>query len=253
MELDVLGCGGGVGTGERTTALRVNRRLLIDAGTGVEALPLAEMEAIEAIVLTHTHLDHTAYLAYLADSLHGRIQRTIPVYGRSETLQGLRDHLFNGILWPDFTRLPPERPVFSLEPLEPGESRTIAGLEVAAIGVNHVVPTQGYWVDDGEHAFAFSGDTTTHPALWADLNGRPRLDALLVEAAFANEDADLCRLAHHYCPQLLAADLAALEHDPPVYISHRKPGDEERILDECRAALPARTVHGLSSGTRLTL
>ena len=181
MELDVLGCGGGIGTGERTTALWVERRLLVDAGTGVEALTLAEMETIEAIVLTHTHLDHIAYLAYLADTLHGRVQRTIPVYARSETLQGLRDHLFNGVLWPDFTRLPPEQPVFSLEPLEPGESRTIAGLEVMAIGVNHVVPTQGYWVDDGERAFAFSGDTTTNPGLWDTLNARPRLDALLVD------------------------------------------------------------------------
>ena len=253
MELEVLGCGGGIGTGERTTALRVERRLLIDAGTGVEALSLAEMEAIEAIILTHSHLDHTAYLAYLADTLHGRIGGTIPVYARSETLQALRDHLFNGTLWPDFTRLPPDGPVFSLEPLEPGESRSIAGLEVKAVGVNHVVPAQGYWVSDGERAFAFSGDTTTHPPLWEALNRQPRLDALLVEAAFADEDEALCALARHYCPRLLAADLAALEQDPPVYISHRKPGDEERILAEARAALPDRVVHGLSSGTRLTL
>lgn len=56
MKLRILGCSGGIG-GEhlRTTSLLVDDDVLIDAGTGVGDLPIADLARIDHVFLTHTH------------------------------------------------------------------------------------------------------------------------------------------------------------------------------------------------------
>ena len=63
-------------------------------------------------------------------------------------------------------------------------------------------------------------------ALWAALNRQKRLDLLIIECAFADQQRSLSESAKHYCPSSLAADLARLRHHPKVLITHLKPGDE---------------------------
>ena len=54
MKLRVLGCGGGIGGSfVHTTALLVDHDILIDAGTGLTTLTLAEMAQIEHVFITH--------------------------------------------------------------------------------------------------------------------------------------------------------------------------------------------------------
>ena len=43
MKIDIFGCSGGVGPALRTTSLRLDDHILIDAGTGACDLPLADM------------------------------------------------------------------------------------------------------------------------------------------------------------------------------------------------------------------
>jgi len=68
IKLKILGCSGGIG-GEhlRTTSLLVDDDVLIDAGTGVGDLSIAEMARIDHVFLTHTHLDHIACLPLMID------------------------------------------------------------------------------------------------------------------------------------------------------------------------------------------
>src|SRR5258705_5612630 len=59
MRLRVLGCSGGIGGRHlRTTSFLVDSDILIDAGTGVGDLTLAELSQIDHIFVTHSHLDH---------------------------------------------------------------------------------------------------------------------------------------------------------------------------------------------------
>ena len=112
MELRVLGCSGGVGAGLRTTTLLLNEHILFDAGTGVGDLSLEEMAGIKHIFLTHSHLDHIADIPLLVDSVFDRINQPIVVHGLHETIEALRRHIFNNVIWPDFTKLPTaENPV----------------------------------------------------------------------------------------------------------------------------------------------
>lgn len=254
MEIRVLGCSGGVGADLRTTTILVDNDVLIDAGTGVGDLTMAEMAQIRHIFLTHSHLDHIACIPMLADTLFEHLREPIVIHAQQVTLDALHAHIFNNTIWPDFTRLPSaERPAIRFEAMSPGQVYQLGERSFEMIGVNHIVPGVGYRVENSRGVFAFSGDTTTNDSFWDALNAHERLDMLIVETAFPNEEIDLCRRAGHYCAELLAGDLDKLRHKPQVYISHNKPGAEGRIFRQCEAAIQSHAVHSLNGGDRFKI
>ena len=236
MKVRILGCSGGIGGELRTTSLMLDDDILIDAGTGISTLSLAEMSKLQHIFLTHSHLDHVANLPLLVDSIFEKIKRPITVHAQPATIKALKDHIFNWVIWPDFSTLPDENdPVMAFNEVSPGTIVTVGDREFEMIPVNHSVPSVGYYIRQGEKAFAFSGDTTTNETFWAGLNLRDKLDVLIIEVAFPNSQLVLSKAAYHYCPRLLAADIVKLEHQPKIYISHPKPGQEQEIAAELRA------------------
>lgn len=249
MRIRVLGCSGGIGEGLDTTCLLVDDRILIDAGTGIGSLPLSALRKIRHIFVTHSHLDHIAGIPLLVDTIFDALDEPLTVHARAETIEALQAHIFNNVIWPDFTAIPTQqRPVLRFETMAPGERLHVDDCTVELIPVNHVVPGAGYRVQCDGGAFAFSGDTTTNDSFWQALNAHPGLDLLIVETAFPDRDVELCRLAHHYCPSLLSEDLGKMHHRPRVYITHLKPGDEEEILAQCRSQLRQWDVRQLFGG-----
>ena len=254
MQLRVLGCSGGVGHGLRTTSLLLDDDILIDAGSGVGDLSLEEMAKIRHVFLTHSHLDHIAFIPLLIDSVFDVGREPLTIHGQPETLQALQQHIFNWVIWPDFHKLPtPQKPVMQYASMKPGEIVTLAGREFEMIPVVHAVPAVGYRVACAGGTFAFSGDTSTNDSFWNGLNAHARLDILIVETAFANADIAISRLAKHYCPSLLGEDIKKLRHRPQIYITHNKPGEEEAIFAECQQALVDHHVRRLSGGDIITL
>lgn len=254
MELRVLGCSGGIGEQLRTTSLLLNNEILIDAGTGLGDLTLQEMSCIRHVFLTHSHLDHVGGLPLLIDSIFERIKSPLVIHGQPATLKAVQDHIFNNVIWPDFAALPStEQPVLRYEELKPGESLQLGDLNLAMVAVKHVVPAVGYIMQTSNHAVAFSGDTSTNDTFWPALNELERLDTLIVEAAFTNNDLKLSRQAGHYCPSTLAADLKKLNHQPKVFLSHHKPGAEAKILAECQQEITSHQVDSLHGGQIIQL
>ena len=250
MQIRVLGCSGGICRGMATTSFLIDKDILVDAGTGVSDLTLDEMRNIRHIFITHSHLDHIACIPLLADTLFDSlVGKPIILHAQKKTLDVLREHIFNGDIWPDFTVLPHKtNAVLRLNTMQAGTSADIDGRIIEMIPVNHTVPGVAYRLASGGRSFAFSGDTTSNDELWSALNKHDGLDLLFIETAFANKDIELARRAYHYCPQLLAMDLLKLEHRPTVCISHLKPGEEGIIMKECREALPEWELIQLKSG-----
>lgn len=255
MQIKILGCSGGIGAGLRTTAIRIDDDILIDTGTGIGDMTLDAMRAVRHVFMTHSHLDHTAGLPLLIDTVfESRIHDPLTVYGRHETLEAMRKHIFNWIIWPDFSALPSaESPVMRFRSIGLGEPVIAGDSKVVAVDVNHSVPGVAYIVEKAGKIFAFSGDTAANDTFWSALNALPRLDLLVVETAFGNRNEQLAWLARHYCPQSLAADLQKLDHDPDIWITHLKPGAEDEIFEEIRAAIPRRRLHRLVGGESFTL
>ncbi len=254
MELKVLGCSGGVGGRLRTTTLLMDDDILIDAGTGLGDLNLQAMASIRHIFLTHSHLDHITSIPFLVDTMFGITHEPVIIHGMEETIAALKKHIFNNVIWPDFSRLPDiEKPVMQYQVMHPGETVEINQRRITMIPVNHIVPGVGYRVETDTGSFAFSGDTTSNDSFWEALNQHDGLDLLIVESAFPNKDESLCRLSGHYCASLLGADLAKLKHQPAVYISHNKPGAEGQIFAECQSAITTHRIHPLSAGHTFTV
>ena len=254
MQIRVLGCSGGVGPGLRTTSLLIDESLMIDAGTGVGDLTLEEMSRIGDVFITHSHLDHVCGLAFMADNLFGVIEHPLQVHATTETLNTLREHLFNWRLWPDFTRLPDaENPSLVFHTLKPKTPKTIGRLKLTAFEVSHTVPAVGYVVEGAEGVFVFSGDTYADSRIWQFLNKLPRLDKLMIEVAFADEDAELGLISKHFTPSLLGSELTKLRHRPRLYLTHHKPGIERSIELECRSALAGWDYEHLKTGDVISL
>lgn len=234
MKLKVLGCSGGIGGRHlRTTSLLVDNDILIDAGTGVGDVSLAELMLIDHIFLTHSHLDHVCSIPFLVDTVGGMRNQPLTVHAIEPTLEILRNHIFNWSIWPDFSQIPtPSKPFMRYEPLELGQTVELKGRKITTLPANHVVPAIGFQVDSGQASLVFTGDTTTHDPLWKVVNKITNLRYLIIETAFCNRERELAIAAKHYCPSLLAEDLAKLERSAEVFITHLKPGEIELTMQE---------------------
>lgn len=238
MQLRVLGCSGGVGPGRETTCFALGDHTLIDAGTGVGRLTLEQMHRLTDVFLTHAHLDHVAGLAFVADNRFGDCANALRVHARPPVLQTLRRHVFNWKLWPDFTALRCGRePVLSLHRMRLGQRVAHDGLQIKSVPARHTVPACGYAIESSTGTLVYSGDTTACTAFWRALNRLPRLDHLIIEVAFSDEQEALGELARHYTPALLGRELAKLRHRPQLHLMHHKPGRDEAIVRQCAQAL----------------
>lgn len=255
MEINVLGCSGGIGRGLRTTALRVGEDILIDCGTGVGDLPLEDLFKIKHVFITHSHLDHVAGLPLLIDTIYEKLlSEPLTVYCQPVTYQVLMEHIFNWQIWPNFFDLPSkQKPVVQFVPLEPSQNISLSDKKITMVEVEHTVPAVSYVIENGLSSFAFSGDTASAPRLWEMLNRQTNIDLLIVECAFADERSEIANQAKHFSPQSLAEELTALKHNPEVCVSHLQPGEEEKILRELQSAMPERKIRSISSGDVLSL
>jgi cAMP phosphodiesterase len=229
--------------------------VLIDAGTGIGDLALSDLRSIRHVFLTHAHLDHVAGLPMLADAAYDeQNHRPLTIYAREETLRAIKDHLFNDVIWPDFARLPsPENPMLRYRVCSPGDTVTIGHRDFYAVDVMHSVPSLGFTVQNSGGVFAVSGDTKSNETLWPVLNACDDLKVLVIEVSFPDEMESLASEAGHYCPRTLTHDLQRLRHDPEIWLTGMKPGEESRILKQVLHAAPGKNIQMLSRGTVLTV
>ena len=233
MKLRILGCSGGIGGNLRTTSMLLDHDVLIDAGTGVGDLSLAEMCVIDHVFVTHSHLDHIASLPLLVDSVGFMRDQPLVIHATDETIAILKQHVFNWEIWPDFTEIPTlHQPLLRFERIVCGKTVEIGGRQITPLPANHVVPAVGFQIDSGKASLVFSCDTTTCDALWETVNRIRNLEYLIVETAFSNAEKELAVVSKHLCPSLLADELLKLKLHPEIYVTHLKPGEIELTMQE---------------------
>ena len=234
MRLRVLGCSGGIGGRHlRTTSFLIDSDILIDAGTGVGDLTLADLSQIDHIFITHSHLDHVASIAFIADTVGGMRAQPILVHATRATIAILKNHIFNWEIWPDFTQIPtPDKPFMRYAEIELGRRVELAGRAFTPLPAMHTVPAVGYQLDSGSGSLVFTGDTGPNDALWTIVNRIANLKYLIIETAFANKERHLAELSKHLCPSMLAEELVKFERDAEIYVTHLKPGETELTMQE---------------------
>jgi ribonuclease BN (tRNA processing enzyme) len=245
MRLRVLGCSGGIGGRHlRTTSFLVDSDILIDAGTGVGDLTLAELSQIDHIFITHSHLDHVTSIPFLVDTIGGMRTKAVDVYAAGATIEILKNHLFNWAIWPDFSEIPtPEAPFLRYQEIQVGQAIVLSGRTITPIPARHTVPAVGYHLDSGAASLVFTGDTGPNDALWRVVNRINNLKFPIIETAFSNKERHLAEISRHLCPTLLAEELKKLERNAEIYITHMKPGEIEPTMleiEECAGSFRPR-------------
>lgn len=239
MKVRVLGCSGSIATNCRTTSFLIDHDVLLEAGTGVGDLTLNEMRSIDHVILSHSHLDHIAALPLMADAVASLRTTPITVYALAGTIAALQDHIFNNIIWPDFSRIPTvAAPFIRFQEIHIGQTFAINGKNIEVLPAIHTVAAAGFSVspltaDNSGSCWVYTGDTERNPAFWQRLN-QLKVGILVIETAFSNREKELAHKSLHLAPSVLADELAFIEknHHFPIYITHTKPAETELIMAE---------------------
>lgn len=236
MDLRVVGCHGGETPKHRTSAFVLDDRLAMDAGSLTSGLDLKAQMRLEACVISHAHLDHIRDLATIADNRCQADAEPLLVGATKPTIDALKKHFFNNVIWPDFSVIPnKEQPAIKFVEMELEKPVTLAGYRVRAVEVSHTIDTAGFILEGPRGAIAYSGDTGPTDRLWELLNQTENLRALLLEVSFPDREQRLATVSGHHTPQTLIEDLKKLDSpkDVPTLLYHIKPVFQREVERQC--------------------
>jgi cAMP phosphodiesterase len=238
VELRVIGCHGGETPKHRTSAFVLDERVAIDAGSLTSGVELKAQCALDAVLVSHAHLDHVRDLATMADNRSQNGAPTLDIVATRGTITILKKHFFNGLLWPDFSKIPNARhPAIRYVELTPEKPATIAGYRVTAIPVSHTIETCAFTIRGKDGVLAYSGDTGPTDRLWEVLRETEGLKAMLMEVSFPNAESRLAHVSGHHTPATLAKDMKKLgsgrAKELPTLLYHIKPSFQATVEREC--------------------
>jgi 3',5'-cyclic-nucleotide phosphodiesterase len=242
MKLRVLGCSGGSAPGRNLTGFLLDDVLAVDAGSLTTGIDIAAQGRVEAVLLTHAHLDHSwSFPLFLANRFTTR-PGTVALHGSEAAIDAVMRHLFNDEVWPHHERFHVDGvPLVAFHPFPNGTSREVLpGWHVEAVGLHHTVPTQAFLVRRRGRSLIVAGDTAETDELWALANRQQDLRGLVLECSYPSDEADLAVLTGHLTPTTLSTELAKLRHDVPVFVTHVKPEYLGRVTRELAALADPR-------------
>ncbi len=210
MDISFLGAAGTV-TGSKFLVEASGTRLLVDCGLyqGLKTWRLRNWqplpfdgERIDAIVLTHAHLDHSGFLPRLAaGGFSGPVYCTAPTAALC------------GILLPDaghiqeedaryanrkrFSKHDPALPLYTeddaeaclglLRPVEPGQEQAVGDLRFRLVPAGHILGACSVLVSDGTTRVLFSGDLGREDdQLMRPPDPPPACDHVIVESTYGD-------------------------------------------------------------------
>ena len=233
MRVTFLGTGSAMPTGGRfQTGLLVEsdgRRLLVDCGSGaLHGLAATDVgyEDIDALLLTHHHLDHVSDLMPLLKArwLAGATEDSFPIVGPPGT-SDLVEGLFSVHAYMQ------DRLDLDVREVEPGDL-SHAGLDAEAMETRHSMYCLAYrFSGDGSTGgdFTYSGDSEAFDALADFADG----SAVLAHDCSFPDEVDV---SNHPTPSELGDVLAGHEFGT-VYLTHLYPhtdGKHEEMLASVR-------------------
>lgn len=237
MNIEILGSSGGDYNRFRSTSLLLNNRFLIDAGAVVSLLKIDEIMEIDNVILTHSHIDHIKDLAMISDLIVKRRKRPLNIWGSKHTISVLKKHLFNNLLWPDFTKIPSAKnPTIRFNVLKVEKENIIDGITVFPIPVNHTVETVGFIISKNNSSFAISGDTGPTNRFWQYINEQRDIKCIFVELSFPEEKRNIAEDSKHLTPLMLKNELTKLTNHTniPIFLYHMKPLFYEALEKEIK-------------------
>ncbi|MEE9911899.1 MAG: 3',5'-cyclic-nucleotide phosphodiesterase [Deltaproteobacteria bacterium] len=250
MKIRVLGCHGSQLPHRNTTSFLIEKNVLMDAGSVTPVLTLEEQLRIDYIFITHAHLDHVRDIMFLADNLYyAKRERPLIVCSSRGIIETIHRHLFNNVIWPDFSRIPSVKaPLIKFEILTPGRTKVLGNWRVRAVGVHHTVETMGFLMESKGKKVLFLGDTGPTEDVWKVAGNTKGLKAIFIETSLPGGMQNIADRTGHLTPVTLAAELKKMDNvTPEIYLHHMKPQYAEEIRREV-VALQDKKIHIIEDG-----
>lgn len=236
MQVTILPCSVSGQPLQLFTTYLINGTVAVDAGSVGLNGTLAEQARVKHILLTHSHLDHIGSLGPFLDAVYDGSGDCVVIHGLPHTLDALKTDIFNNRIYPDFLKISTFRPPYlKLNELTSGVAIEVGGLRVTPVEVNHVVPTVGFVIDDGQSAVVFPSDTGPTDAIWEVAKKCANLKAVFLECTFPENMAWLADLAKHLTPSLYAGEMQKLGRDVRYITVHMHPRHRDTVIGELKA------------------
>lgn len=217
------------------TSFLINDTIAIDAGSLGFSLGGAQLANVGHVILTHSHLDHIASLPIAIAEVFPRLKRPMRIYATEGVLQAVQDHLLNGVIWPDFSRikmLGSSHMALEFVPIEPRKRFEIDGIRFTPIPVNHEVPTIGLIAQAEDATVVFTSDTCCTDDIWAAASEDENLRAVFVDCSFPDEMQQLAIQSGHLTPSLVASEISKLTRPAKIICVHIKPDTRDKVLTQ---------------------
>lgn len=234
MMIKAVGVDGGVAPGFKTSSFLIDNKILLDAGSVASGLPIAEQILIDHILISHAHLDHICELAYLCDNCFGLRDKPFEVYATKEAINIIKNHLFNDVLWPDFSKLPTkENPTIRFNEIEDHKNFKLGDYDIRPLPLNHNGGAVGYLIEREEKSVLLTMDTGPNSEeFWSEIKGLKNLVAIFTEVSFPNRLDKVAELSLHHTPMSLEKEIEKMPENIPLFIGHLKPNYKEEVIAE---------------------
>ena len=234
-KITILGAYGTKGSHQETSSFLINESHVIDAGNLLRALDEGAAH-IDAVWLTHSHLDHIVDIAYILDSYFTLRTKPLKLMGLPETLDAIKKHFLNDVIWPDFSKIPlsnTNEMSVVYESIELNrEYRIDETTSIEAVETIHTVPSCGYIIRKNASAVLITADTYKNPLLCETIKKYPEITALVLECSFSSSMSALALESLHLTPALAEEEISCMDRPLRLYFNHIKPTFIEQIKKE---------------------
>ena len=235
--IKILGASGSKAKDLNTTSFQIYKDIVIDAGNVLNALG-DEAKDINHVFLTHSHADHITDLPFIIETFFENRETPLTIYALEETIEVLKKHSFNDVIWPDFTKIKLLRKdAFSLilKPIKLDEIIKIHNYSIKAIKANHIAGACGFVIKKNHQGFVISGDTHINPHIWEEINNDEEIRSLIIECSYPDKLQELAKLTKHLTPELIANELEKLTRkNLSVFYYHLKPSYNKELLKDIK-------------------
>jgi len=252
MKIQVLGCAGTISQEAKTSAFLINDDILLDSGTICSSLHPEELEKIRTIFISHPHFDHVKGIPSLAETLiFMEAASPVTICASSMTIDAIRSHILNDVIWPDFSRLPSaEKPVLRYREIAEGIPVVTGGITITPHCLHNSQSDYGYLIENSSSSLLYTSDIGGDASL--SINGRVA-ENIIVEVSFPDEKSELATLTGHLTPALLMEMIRQLPTAPRnIFVSHMKTYFREQIVGQLQE-LPLQNLVILNDGDILEL
>jgi cAMP phosphodiesterase len=238
--LKVLGAYGTRANKRGSTSFLLDEKTALDAGNLLDGLAQSSTN-IEAIWLTHSHLDHIVDIAYIIENYFALRKKRLKIMALPETIEAIQEHFLNDAIWPDFSLInmynSNETVVEYIEIKTDCWYKIDEKSSIRAFMSDHTVVCCGYIYQKGEKKILFGADTYSLQRHIELLEEERSITAAIIECSFPNNMHGLAKISKHLTPQLLFQQLKKLSRrDIIFYINHIKPAYEKKIIEEIEVA-----------------